>query len=70
MCEEDPTLDEPWCVKVCKVDALTYEEYEEEVEEAEPQVKRDEIEVGFEQLIDRHGKQKVLDTIARMLRKS
>jgi benzoyl-CoA reductase subunit BamC len=63
MCESDPDLDEPMCVKWCLVDALTYEEREEEVEE-EPKV--DELELGLESLIDKHGMDRVLDTIARI----
>jgi benzoyl-CoA reductase subunit BamC len=67
MCEEDPTLDEPWCVKVCQCDALTYHVHEEEVACDEPV---DELEVGLESLSDKFGLQKVLDTIARLSVKS
>jgi benzoyl-CoA reductase subunit BamC len=64
MCEEDPTLEEPWCVKVCQCDALTYVVREEEGT-GEDEV-RDELEVGLESLSDKFGLQKVLDTMARM----
>ena len=63
MCEDDPPLDEPMCVKVCPHDALTYEEREEEGEE---EVERDELEIGLEALSKKHGMQKVMDAMARM----
>jgi len=62
-CETEPPLEEPICVKVCLVDALTYEEREEEAEEAE---KLDELEVGLESLVDKYGMDKVMDTLARI----
>jgi len=66
MCEDDPPQKEPLCVQVCRVDALTYEESEEEVEE---EVKRVEMEIGLESLVDKYGLQKIMDTIARMSKK-
>ncbi|MBN1847003.1 MAG: (4Fe-4S)-binding protein [Deltaproteobacteria bacterium] len=63
MCEGE---DEPLCVKWCLVDALTYEEREEEVEE---QVETEEAEAGLESLIDKYGFDKVTDIIARMSQK-
>jgi benzoyl-CoA reductase subunit BamC len=63
MCESDPTLEKPLCVQWCLVDALTYEEREEEVEE---EVKLDDVQTGLESLVDKHGLQTVMDTIARM----
>ena len=63
MCESDPPLAEPMCVQVCLVDALTYEEREEDVEEEE---KREEMEIGLESLANKYGLQKIMDTIARM----
>ncbi|PNU21058.1 (4Fe-4S)-binding protein [Geothermobacter hydrogeniphilus] len=62
MCEGE---DEPLCVKWCLVDALTYEEREEEViveEEEAP----DEIEIGLETLINKHGLDKLLDTVEQL----
>ncbi|MDP6179875.1 MAG: hypothetical protein QGG48_08300, partial [Desulfatiglandales bacterium] len=53
-------------VQACKFDALTYEEREEEVEEKKEEVKRGEIELGYELLVKKYGKKKVIDTIARM----
>ena len=67
MCEDEP---EPICVKWCLVNALTYEEREEECEEGwddEPPL--GEMEIGLTALADRHGIQKVLDTLARMAKK-
>lgn len=64
MCEDDPTLDEPWCVKVCRCDCLTYHEYEVPVEA--DQEERGEMELGLEALMKKHGADKVLDAVARM----
>jgi benzoyl-CoA reductase subunit BamC len=66
MCESDPTLEKPLCVQWCLVDALTYEEREEEVEE---EVKLDDVQIGLESLVDKHGLQKVMETMARMSKK-
>ncbi len=63
MCDGE---DEPMCVKWCLSKALTYEEYEEDREE-EP--KLGEMEIGLESLVNRHGLQKVMDTIARLSKK-
>jgi benzoyl-CoA reductase subunit BamC len=63
MCEEEPPLEEPMCVQWCLVDALTYEQREEEVEEEE---KPWELEIGLESLVNKYGLQKVRDTLARM----
>ena len=60
MCEGE---DEPLCVKWCITDALIVEEREEEVEIGDPQ---EELEIGLASLIERHGKQKVMDSVARM----
>lgn len=60
MCEGE---DEPLCVKVCITDALVLEVREEEVEIVEEQEKLD---TGLASLIEKHGKQKVMDTVARM----
>jgi benzoyl-CoA reductase subunit BamC len=62
MCEGE---DEPLCVKWCLVDALTYEEREEEVVEEEEQP-LDALEVGLASLADKYGLDKVLDAVARM----
>jgi benzoyl-CoA reductase subunit BamC len=63
MCEDDPAQETPLCVQWCLSDALIYEEREEEVDE---EVKLEEMEIGLESLVDKHGLQKVLDAIARM----
>jgi benzoyl-CoA reductase subunit BamC len=63
MCENDPPLDEPMCVKACPHDALVYEEREEKGEVSQM---RDELEIGLEALSKKHGRQKVMDAIARM----
>jgi benzoyl-CoA reductase subunit BamC len=63
MCESDPPLEEPMCVKWCLADALTYVEREEEAEEEE---KREEMEIGLESLANKYGLQMIVDTIARM----
>ena len=66
MCESVPPLSEPMCVQVCKYDALTYEEWEEE---GEDDVERDEMEVGLEALAKEYGLQKIIDAVARMSQK-
>jgi benzoyl-CoA reductase subunit BamC len=63
MCENDPDLEEPLCVQWCSVDALTYEEREEEVEEGE---EVEDLDVGLEALADKHGLDKIMDAMARM----
>ncbi len=56
MCESDPPLSEPMCVQWCLSNALTYEEREEEAEE---EVKLEEMETGLEALAGKYGLQKV-----------
>lgn len=67
MCESDPPLDKPMCVKWCLADALIYEEREEEGEE-EP--KLEEVDTALECLVDKFGMEKVIDGLARMNQKS
>jgi benzoyl-CoA reductase subunit BamC len=64
MCEGE---EEPLCVQWCINDALTYEEREEEVEEEET---LGEMETGLESLANKYGLQKLMDTVARMSKKS
>ncbi len=66
MCESDPPLPEPMCVQWCLNDALIYEEREEEAEE---EVKLDEMEIGLETLAAKYGLQNVADAVARMSKK-
>lgn len=66
MCESDPTLEEPMCVQWCLADALTYEEREVVVEEEEAV---EDVDVGLEALANKHGWQKILDSVARMSKK-
>ncbi len=66
-CESDPTLKEPWCVQWCTVDALTYEEREEEVEEVE---RPEEIDIGLEALANKYGWEKLMDSAARLAKKT
>ena len=63
MCESDPTLEKPLCVQWCQVDALTYEEREEDAEEEE---KAEDVEIGLESLVGKYGMEKVMDTVARL----
>ena len=63
MCEDEPPLEEPLCVKWCIYDALTYEVREEEVDEAE---ELDDVEVGISALVDKYGMMKLIETITRM----
>ena len=63
MCEDLPEGEKPLCVQWCLNDALVYEEREEEVEE---DVKAEDVEIGLASLIDKYGREKVLDIMARM----
>lgn len=63
MCESDPPLPEPLCVQVCRTDALTYVEREEEAEE---EINQDELEIGLNALIDKYGRQNTEEAFARM----
>jgi benzoyl-CoA reductase subunit BamC len=64
MCESDPTLDEPMCVKWCLADALTFEVREEEIKEVTEAVEA--VDEGLEALANRHGWSKVIDAVNRM----
>jgi benzoyl-CoA reductase subunit BamC len=66
MCEDNTPGEEPLCVQWCLNDALVYEEREEEAEE---EVKLEDVEIGLESLVDKYGLQKVMDTVARMSKK-
>ena len=63
MCESDPPLEEPMCVKWCLNDALIYEEREVEVDE---EVEQEEMEIGLESLANKYGLQKIIDSVNRM----
>jgi len=66
-CEDDPPLEEPMCVQWCLADALVYEEKEEEAgEEKGP----DDLDLGLQSLVDTFGRQKVIDSLARLLQKN
>ena len=66
-CESDPSLEEPMCVQWCLADALIYEEREVDEDEAP---RRDEVDVGLESLVDKHGWEKLVDAVARLKKKS
>lgn len=63
MCESDPTLDKPMCVKWCLNEAIVFEEREAEVDE---EVKQDELEIGLEALATKFGLNKVNELVAQM----
>ena len=67
MCETVPPLEEPWCVKVCEENALTYVEREVERDDT-PEEKRGEIEIGLEMLVNHHGAEAVIESLNRMPR--
>ncbi len=67
MCEDLPEGEKPMCVQFCLNDVLVYEEREEEVEE---DVKAEDVERGLASLIDKYGREKVLDIMARMAEKA
>jgi benzoyl-CoA reductase subunit BamC len=60
MCEGE---EEPLCVKWCLVDALTYDEREEEVEGVD---RMEDLDVGLKSLANRYGMKKVAEAVARM----
>ena len=67
LCESDPPLDEPMCVQVCEPGCLTYEECEvEEKPVVEEVQKREEMEIGLESLVRKHGLKTVKDTLAKI----
>ncbi len=68
MCEDEPPLSEPMCVKACKFDALTYEEREEEVKDKTEGLKPEDLEIVFESLIKKYGLKKLKTTFARLSR--
>ncbi len=63
MCESDPTLDKPMCVKWCLNDALIFEEREVEVDD---EVKQDELEIGLDSLANKYGLEKMKELLAKM----
>lgn len=63
MCEGE---DKPKCVEWCLNDVLIYEEREEEVDEVET---IDDMEIGLQALVDKHGLQTLVETITRMTQK-
>ncbi len=68
MCGDDPEQ-VPMCVQICSRDALTYSERDELVkEEGEPT--RSELEIGVAALLEKHGLEKVANTLVRIARKS
>ena len=65
MCENEEGG--PMCVKWCLAEALVYEEREVEVEEEDGP---EELEIGLEALISKYGIQSLVDSVARMTKKS
>lgn len=63
MCESDPTLDKPMCVKWCLNEAIVFEEREVEVDD---DVKQDELEIGLDALANKYGLDKVNELLAKM----
>jgi benzoyl-CoA reductase subunit BamC len=66
MCESDPTLDEPMCVKWCLADALIFEEREDVAAVSET---IGDIDLGLEALANKHGWDKIMDAVGRMSKK-
>ncbi len=60
LCEGE---EKPLCVEWCLNDVLIYEEREEEIEEQDT---REELDIGLESLINKHGIHKILDGIGRL----
>lgn len=68
MCGDDPEQI-PMCVQICSRGALTYVEREEVVED-EKEVRRGNMEIALESLINKYGLEKVVETVARRSKKS
>ena len=66
MCADVPALSEPMCVQVCRVGALSYLEREVAVAD-EPKLGK--MEFALQSLVEKHGMQEVMDTVARMSKK-
>ncbi|NIS17785.1 MAG: (4Fe-4S)-binding protein, partial [Phycisphaerae bacterium] len=63
MCEDVPPLKEPMCVQMCARGCLTY--IEKEVEVAEEEVTRGEMEMGIASLIKKYGAEVVRNAVNR-----
>ena len=63
MCEEEPPLEEPLCVKWCHSDALIYEEREEEGEEEE---RAEQKQLQVEILVKKYGLKETRNILAQM----
>jgi benzoyl-CoA reductase subunit BamC len=66
VCEDDPPQEKPLCVQWCINEALTYEEREEEAEE---EVRPEDLEIGLESMVGEYGIQRVMDAVARMAKR-
>ena len=66
LCLDEPPLEEPICVQVCKPDALVYVEREVEIDDADEEAVQDEMDVGLGALVDKFGLDKVIEAAARM----
>ncbi len=66
MCESDPTLEEPLCVRWCLAKALTFVERKEPTKDAET---AEDAEVAVEALANKYGWDQVLETVARLSKK-
>jgi benzoyl-CoA reductase subunit BamC len=67
MCESDPTLEEPLCVQWCLADALVYEVREEEADE---EVRPEEVDEGILALAHKHGWEKLVVAMERVAKRS
>lgn len=65
MCESDPTIEEPMCVKWCLADALVFEKRDVEADKV-PAAAVDDVDLGLEALANVHGWPKVIDAVGRM----
>jgi len=70
LCESEPPLEEPMCVQVCEPGCLTYEEREVKDETvAEKDLipgKKQEMEIGLETLVKKHGIKNVRKSLSRL----
>jgi benzoyl-CoA reductase subunit BamC len=66
MCESDPPLEKPMCVQVCEPGCLTYEETDVPVTTEVAEEKREEMEIGLESLVKKHGLKTVTEILAKI----
>jgi benzoyl-CoA reductase subunit BamC len=65
LCASDPPLEAPMCVQVCEPGCLTYEE-RDVADAQQKETTPEDMEIGLESLVKKHGLKNVKDTLARV----